>query len=63
MPYIDPGDIENSYLYLKLTNPPAGETMPVGEGFLRTGINRTAPLHRDLIARLVSWIEDGAPDN
>jgi len=64
MPYIDPGDIENSYLYLKVNaNPPAGPRMPLNEGYFSANITRTDPLHRDLIARLASWIEDGAPDN
>jgi len=63
MPYIDPGDIENSYLYLKLTNPPVGVTMPLNKEHFSASVLTPVPLHPDLIARLVSWIEDGAPDN
>jgi hypothetical protein len=61
MPYIDPGDFENSYLYLKLTNAPLGITMPLNEALFGAALLLPAPLHPDLLARLASWIEDGAP--
>ncbi|MFT5089750.1 MAG: hypothetical protein ACI906_001017 [Candidatus Latescibacterota bacterium] len=54
-PLINPGDPDNSYLYLKLVNGDGifGDRMPKGN----------PPLSDELIAAVRDWIERGAPND
>lgn len=57
---IEPGDPDQSYLYLKLTGDYVN--VPGGEGTGRMPLNGP-PLPDDDIETIESWILDGAPDN
>ncbi len=50
---IEPGQPDDSYLYLKITDPPSGERMPRGRPAL-SGVQ---------IATILYWIEQGAQNN
>lgn len=54
-PQINPGDPDNSYLYLKLVN---------GEGIFGDRMPKSnPPLSDELIAAVRAWIERGAPND
>lgn len=54
-PQINPGDPDNSYLYLKLVN---------GEGIFGDRMPKSSPpLSDNLIAAVRDWIERGAPND
>jgi hypothetical protein len=53
--YVDTTNAQDSYLYIKLvsSNPPYGDRMPVGGPYLSS----------EFTAKVLRWIEQGAPDN